>query len=62
VERLADWADKNPTEFYTKLMGKVITKEVEVHSSGGVEELLAQLDAPQDDAPVVEEPDYEIVE
>lgn len=45
VERMADWADKNPNEFFTKLYPKVITKEVEVHASEGVEDLLLRLDA-----------------
>lgn len=45
VDRMADWADKNPGEFFTKLFPKVITKEVEVHASEGVEDLLARLDA-----------------
>lgn len=44
VERMADWADKNPGEFFTKLYPKVITKEVEVHASEGIEDLLARLD------------------
>ncbi len=45
VERLADWGDKNPGEFFTKLLPKVITREVEVGTSQGVEELLRKLDA-----------------
>ncbi len=44
VERMADWASRNPTDFYTKLFPKVITKEVEVSASAGVEDLLARLD------------------
>jgi hypothetical protein len=45
VQRLADWWDKNPGEGYTKLLPKIITREVEVHASEGVEELLRQLDS-----------------
>jgi hypothetical protein len=45
VDRLADWADKNPGEFFTKLMPKVITREVDIGTGEGVEELLRQLDA-----------------
>lgn len=45
VERMADWANENPGEFFTKLYPKVITKEVEVHASEGIEDLLARLDA-----------------
>lgn len=44
VERLAAWAEKNPTEFYTRIFTKTITKEVELGTSRGIEELLSQLD------------------
>jgi hypothetical protein len=44
VERMAHWADRNPTEFYTRLFSKVITREVEVSAGTGIEDLLAQLD------------------
>lgn len=45
VDRFADWADKNPGDFYTKLLPKVIAKPVEVSMSEGVETLLERLDA-----------------
>jgi hypothetical protein len=44
VDRLADWASKNPDLFYTRLFGKIVTREVEVHASEGIEDLLARLD------------------
>lgn len=44
VERMADWAGKNPEAFYTKLLPKVITREVEVSASEGIEDLLLRLD------------------
>lgn len=44
VERLADWATKNPGDFYTKLFTKVVTREVEVSANEGIEELLMRLD------------------
>lgn len=44
VERMADWADKNPELFYTRLFPKVITREVEVSAGQGIEDLLALLD------------------
>lgn len=44
VQRLADWADRNPTEFYTRLFTKVITREVELSAGTGIEDLLAMLD------------------
>lgn len=56
VDRLADWADKNPGEFFTKLYPKVITKEHEIAVGAGVEDLLQRLDAAEraGDGPVVE--------
>lgn len=45
THRLADWADRNPGEFFTKLLPKVITREVELSTSSGIEELLHQLDS-----------------
>lgn len=45
VDRLADWADKNPGEFFSKVFPKVIAKPHEVGVSGGVETLLERLEA-----------------
>lgn len=45
VDRLADWANKNPGEFFTKVFPKVITKPHEIGVSDGVEALLERLDA-----------------
>lgn len=45
VDRLADWADKNPTDFFTKVFPKVIAKPHEVGVSEGVENLLEKLDS-----------------
>jgi hypothetical protein len=44
VERMAAWAAENPGDFYTKLYTKVITREVEVTASEGIEDLLTRLD------------------
>jgi hypothetical protein len=44
VDRMADWASKNPGEFYTRLFTKVITREVEVNASESVEDLLLMLE------------------
>lgn len=44
VDRLAAWAEKNPTDFFTKVFPKVIAKPVEHNISEGVEDLLARLD------------------
>jgi len=56
VDSLADWAGKNPGEFYTKLFPKVIAREVEVGASGGVEELLRRLDAGEHAQVISEDP------
>lgn len=45
VERLADWADKNPDRFFTAVFPKIIAKPVEHTVSEGVEHLLEKLDA-----------------
>lgn len=46
TERLADWATKNPTDFYTKLWGKGMSKPISLEVSDGnsLEDLLAALD------------------
>lgn len=64
VERMADWADKNPDQFFTKLYTKVITREVEVTASEGIEDLLLRLDGAQKHGPqdAVQDAEYEIVE
>lgn len=36
VNRMAEWADENPGEFYTKMLGKVISSPKEVQVSGTV--------------------------
>lgn len=52
VDRLADWADKNPGEFFTKVFPKVIAKPHEVGVSEGVEALLERLDAADQAVPI----------
>lgn len=34
VERLANWADSNPTDFFTKVMPKVVQRSSQVDVSG----------------------------
>lgn len=65
VERMADWADKNPDQFFTKLFPKVINREVEVNASEGIEDLLLRLDSAARIQPVEDtatDADYEIAE
>lgn len=46
TERLADWAHKNPSDFYTKLWGKGMAKPLtlEVSETGSLEDLIGDLD------------------
>lgn len=60
VERMADWASKNPDLFYTRIYTKVITREVEVTASEGIEDLLARLDG-REPAGSVQDADYSII-
>jgi hypothetical protein len=43
-EWYADWAARNPDDFFKSMFSKLITKEVEHNVSEGVEELLDRLD------------------
>lgn len=45
VDRLADWGNRNPGEFFTKVLPKVISKPHEHTVSEGVEDLLDKLDS-----------------
>lgn len=36
VDRMRDWADANPTDYYTKLFPKIMTKTAQVEHSGTV--------------------------
>lgn len=52
AERFADWADKNPTEFYKMYArGAVRASSQELNVGEGVEALLARLD---EDANIIE--------
>lgn len=59
IETFAEWATENQTDFYTKMFGKVIGRELEVKSTDGLEDMLTVLDAEPEDieeAEIVEEP------
>lgn len=59
-EAFADWAAKNPTEFYTKVFTKVIARPVQIEAtaSKGMEDLIRALDAKTIEGTVVrDEPD-----
>lgn len=57
VDGLTDWAEENPTDFYTKLLPKVITapKQIEVGGTITLEEAVKALD-------MQEGVDYHVVE
>lgn len=44
VEAMAEWAEENKGEFYTKLFSKTITRESEVNHTIGVEDMLDELE------------------
>jgi len=43
IQRFAQWADENPSDFYTKLFSKTITRESDVNVQVGVENMLDEL-------------------
>ena len=49
MDTFANWADENQSEFYTKLFGKTIGREMETKSSDSVEEYLKILDGEAED-------------
>jgi hypothetical protein len=66
TRRMAEWADENPSDFYTKLFPKLISTPKDVNVSGkvSIEEAVRILDAEQgvdynviEDAQIEEEPE-----
>lgn len=49
ISTFAEWADENKSDFYTKMLGKTIGREVETKSSDSVEEYLKILDGEAED-------------
>lgn len=45
-DAMAEWASANPTDYYTKIFAKTITREVEERKVDSVEDLLDAIDAP----------------
>lgn len=64
VDRMADWANRNPDLFFTRLFTKVITRELEIGATEGVEDLLMRLDAAEraESGELVQDADYSIIE
>jgi hypothetical protein len=54
VEAFAQWAQDNPTDFYTKLFSKTITTESEISHNVGIEALLDDLDAEENSGTVLD--------
>jgi hypothetical protein len=44
VDAMAEWAQENPGEFYTKMFSKTITRDVEKTDTTSVEDILRKLD------------------
>lgn len=59
VKRMAEWADENPGEFYTKMFAKTITREVEERKSDSVEDLLDAIDAEATDVTGAKDAEFE---
>lgn len=49
IEKFAEWADENPSEFYTKMFSKLIGREAESTKTEEVEDLLDILDGDCED-------------
>ncbi len=60
MERFQAWAEGNPTDFYTKLFGKMIARSTQVEVSGSVtiDDAISRLDA----ADTVIDAEFEVVE
>ena len=61
VDRMAKWADTNPTDFYTKLLPKIISRTAQVDVSGSVtiDEAISRLERNTIDAEFEEVPTRE---
>lgn len=61
IEKFAEWAEDNPSEFYTKMFGKTIGREPDQQKSGGVEDMLNVLDGDYDEVTDEDDVDVNIV-
>ena len=50
LPRMADWADQNPTDFYTKLFPKMISKTAQVDHTGSItlDDAISRLESTSD--------------
>lgn len=54
VEAMAEWAEENKGEFYTKLFSKTITRESEVNHTVGVEDMLDELEEAEENGMILD--------
>lgn len=63
-DRMAKWADGNPTDFYTKLLPKIISRSTQVDVSGSItiDEAISRLEGNTVDAEFeeVQEKEYDL--
>lgn len=61
VDRMMKWADTNPTDFYTKLMPKIMSRTAQVDVSGSItiDEAISRLESNTVDAEFTEIPSKE---
>lgn len=64
LDRMAKWADTNPTDFYTKLLPKIISRSTQVDVSGSItiDEAISRLEGNTIDAEFTEikEKEYDL--
>jgi len=62
MERFVEWGLSNPTDFYTKLFTKMISRSTQVEVSGSVsiDDAISRLDAMDADYEVVEPLEYDL--
>lgn len=62
VNRMVQWADHNPNEFYTKLFPKMIQRSTSVDVSGSItiDDAIARLESNVIDAEFEESPQYDL--
>ena len=63
VQRMASWADQNPTDYYTKLLPKLISRTTQLEVSGSVtiDDAITRLESQTVDADyVVVEQEYDL--
>lgn len=63
TQALAEWAINNKKDFYTKLFGKTIQKDIELNAGNSVDELVRRLAETEDSNPEeVLDAEFEVVD